>query len=76
MVDLVRQHVGIDRPVTLDDRRPVLGRGRRDLLAAGAERVAAENDRQPSDRPILRVLYAFVPGMRGELPTARQASRS
>jgi hypothetical protein len=39
--------------MALHDRRPVLGRRRGDLLAAGAERIAAEDYRQPSDRPIL-----------------------
>jgi hypothetical protein len=55
VVDLVGQDVGgVDRSVALDDRRSVLGRRRRDLLAAGAERVAAEDDCKASDRPILR----------------------
>jgi hypothetical protein len=67
VVDLVREDVGgVDRPVALDDRRPVLGRRRRDLLAAGAECVAAEDDRQPSDWPILRARHAdaFLPAYR------------
>jgi hypothetical protein len=54
MVDLVGEDVGgVDRPVALDDRRSVLGRRRRDLLAAGAERVAAEDDGESSDVAIL-----------------------
>jgi hypothetical protein len=61
VVDLVGEDVGgVDGAVALDDRRPVLGRRRGDLLATGAERVAAENDRQASDRPILGVLSSFV----------------
>ncbi len=44
---------GVGGAVALDDCRPVLGRRRRDLLTAGAESVAAENDREPSDAAIL-----------------------
>jgi hypothetical protein len=37
--------------MALHDRRPVLCRRRRDRLAAGAERTAAEHHRQPSHEP-------------------------
>ena len=50
VVDLVGEDVGAVGAVALDDRRPVLGRRRRDLLAARAERVAAEDHRQSSHR--------------------------
>ncbi len=66
VVDLVREDVGrVGEAVALDDRRPVLGRRRGDLLAAGPEGVAAEDHRQSSHRPILRGALALAVGLEG-----------
>ncbi len=50
VVDPVGEDVGVDGAVALDDRGAVLGRRRDDPLAAGADRVGAEDDGQASHR--------------------------